>query len=152
MAASKGSRVQAGQLHDVVADEAKVRPGRLRDPLGGVGELTAGEVHAHDLTRRPVGHPRRQRAAAAGQVQHARGCAPTDRREIPFVGPLVGAANVGRVVALLEDGEVKELAPVGVVQVGERVEPGPQVLGGLLRLPSGRCHAPLLTIGLPCAC
>jgi hypothetical protein len=45
-----------------------------------------------------------------------------------LVGLLVGGSHVGRVVVTrFEDGEVEELAPVGVVEVGQRVEPGRHV-------------------------
>jgi hypothetical protein len=128
----KGRLGKVAEVHDVMLDEPQIRPSSAHKPAAGVGELAVGQVHADHLRGCAVGQPCRERAAAAGHIQDPPGSTPPDRLEVALVGLLVGGGHVGWVVARLEHGQVKELAPVGVVELGQGVKPDEHVLAVML--------------------
>ena len=83
-----------------------------------MGELTVRQVDAEHLRVGMVGQPCRERTASAGHLEDPAGRGPVDGLQVALVGSPVGGCRVGRVVARFEYGEMEELAPVRVIQLG----------------------------------
>lgn len=85
-------------------------------------ELDRGEVYPDDLTGHAFRHPGGERTPAGPQLEDTARVGACDGLEIPLVRARQRACEVLRIVALPENRQMKELAPLLVVQAGRRGE------------------------------